>query len=91
MDETGFRIGVISRRSLVVTRKSVKAAYMANLEDRTLVTSVECVSVDGRVIPLLAILLNKVFLLWFHPNQMLDEYQTAYSDAGYNNSELALL
>jgi hypothetical protein len=65
MDETGFRSGVISRRSLVVTRKSVKAAYMANLEDRTLVTSVECVSVDGRVIPLLAILPNKVFYFGF--------------------------
>jgi hypothetical protein len=91
MDETGFRIGVISQSSLVVTRKAVKAAYMANPEDRTLVTSVECVSVDGRVIPPLAILPNKVFLPWFHPNQVPDEYQTAYLEAGYNNLELALL
>jgi hypothetical protein len=74
IDETSFRIGVISRRSLVVTRKLVKAAYIANPEDRTLVTSVECVSVNRRVIPSLAILPNKVFLPWFHPNQMLDEY-----------------
>jgi hypothetical protein len=31
--------------------------------ERTLITSVECVSVDGRVIPPLAILPQKVFML----------------------------
>jgi hypothetical protein len=91
MDETGFRIGVIHISSLVVTRKEVKKVYMANPMDRTLVTSVECVSTDGRTIPPLAILPQKVFMPWFHPNQMPDDYQTAHSDAGYNNSELALL
>jgi hypothetical protein len=59
--------------------------------DRTLVTSVEYVSINRQVIPPLAILPNKVLLPSFHPNQVPDEYYTAYSEAGYNNSELALL
>ena len=75
---------------MVCTRKEVKAAYMANPNDRELVISVECVLLTGQVIPLLAILPLKVFLPWFHPNQVPDEYQTAYSLLGYNNSELAI-
>jgi hypothetical protein len=90
MDETGFRVGVISRSSMVVTRKEVKKIYMANPMDRTLVTSVECVSADGRVIPPLAILPQKVFIPWFHESSVPDDYATAHSDCGYNNTELAL-
>lgn len=75
----------------MVTQKAVKAAYIANLEDQTLITFVECVSINGRVILPLAILPNKVFLPWFHLNQVLDEYQTAHLEARYNNLELALL
>jgi len=74
MDETGFLIGVIHISSLVVTRKEVKKVYMANPMDRTLVTSVECVSTDRRTIPPLAILPQKVFTLWFHPNWMPNDY-----------------
>jgi hypothetical protein len=62
MDETGFQVGVISRSSLVCTRKHVKNAYLANPNDRELVTSVECVSACSQVIPLLVILPMKVFL-----------------------------
>jgi hypothetical protein len=91
MDETGHQIGVILRSSLVVSRKEVRKVYIANPIDRTLVTSVECVSVRGRVIPPLAILPQKVFMPWFHQNSVPDEYTTAHSDAGYNNTELALL
>jgi hypothetical protein len=90
MDETGFRVGVISRSSMVCTRKAVKNVYLANPNDRELVTSVECISATGRVIPPLAILPAKVFLPWYHPNQLPDEYQTAHSASGYNNSELAM-
>jgi hypothetical protein len=32
-----------------------------------------------------------VHLAGFHPNQMLDDYLAAQSDAEYNNLELALL
>lgn len=57
MDKTGFQVGVILRYSLVVTRKAVKAAYIANPKDKILITFVKCVSVNSQVILLLVILL----------------------------------
>jgi hypothetical protein len=90
MDEIGFRVGCLSRKSLIVTRKEVKKAYLTNLEDRTLVTLVECISALGKLINPLVILLQKVFLLWFFPSLLPDKYQLAHSDSGYNNSEIAL-
>jgi DDE superfamily endonuclease len=75
---------------MVCTRKHVKIAYLANSNDQELVTSVKCALATSQVIPLLAILPIKVFLPWYHPNLLLDDYQTTHSSLGYNNSELAM-
>jgi hypothetical protein len=90
MDEIGFRVGCLSRKSLIVTRKEVKKAYLADPRDRTLVISVECISALGELLNPLFILLQKVFLPWFFLGLLLDDYQLAHSDSGYNNSEIAL-
>jgi hypothetical protein len=90
MDETGFRVGCLSRRSLIVTRKKVRKAYLTDPGDRTLVTSVECISASGKLLNPLVILPQKVYLPWFFPALPPDEYQLAYSNSGYNNSEIAL-
>ena len=90
MEETGFRVGCISRSSLVVTRKEVKKGYLASPEDRTLVTSIECVSRDGGLIDLVIILPQKCFIAWFYPETLPDSYQVTHSDSGYNNAKLGL-
>jgi hypothetical protein len=68
----------------------VKKVYIANPIDQTLVTLVKCVLVDRRVIPPLTILLQKVFIPWFHEKSVLDDYAIAHLDCGYNNTKLAL-
>jgi len=90
MDETGFRVGCISQSSLVVTRKEVKKAYLASPKDRTLITSIECVSRDRGLIDPVIILPQKCFIAWFYPKTLPDSYLVAHSNSGYNNAKLGL-
>jgi hypothetical protein len=90
MDESGFRVGVLEIRQMVITRKEVRACYMANPEVRTLVTSCECISGDGKQIPPGVIFPGKVFVPWMYPGILPPDWLIGYSDKGYNTAELGL-
>jgi trans-2-enoyl-CoA reductase len=55
MDETGFRIDC-GRAQLMITLDTRKSLRMTDSDNRDYITSVECISSDGEVIPPLIIL-----------------------------------
>lgn len=55
MDETGFRIGCGKSHS-VITRSARKNLYLSDAEDRDYITSIECISAGGYMLPPLLII-----------------------------------
>jgi hypothetical protein len=60
-DETGWRVGCLNGR-VVFTFPDVLAVYMASLETRESVTSIECISATGSYIPGFLILPGQLLL-----------------------------
>jgi hypothetical protein len=90
MDETGFRIGQGRRIDAVYTRYPGNAPSIDSASKRQLVTSVECISQDGWVLPPLLILPGEVQLRdWYELVDLPDGYILDHSTSGYINSELA--
>lgn len=46
IDETGFRVGCLGSQ-LVITHINTKTVYLADPDNREMVTSVECISAGG--------------------------------------------
>jgi hypothetical protein len=89
VDETGFRVGV-GRRHKVISRDPSKKVYMADADNRSHVTVVECVQADGTQIPPMVILPGKRHLERNFPPGLPNDVLMAVSDTGYNNDELSM-
>ena len=89
-DETGFRVGY-GRQQKVITKEDKARVVLEDPENRDFISSIECVSGDGSVIPNMIILSRKSHLEKFFLHNDLDgNVIVAISDTGYNNDELSL-
>jgi len=86
MDETGFRIGC-GRAQFVVTLDPNKSLCMTDPDNRTYLTSVECVSSGGWFIPPMLILAGVHIL---HKWGFNDDTLIGTSETGYSNDDLAM-
>jgi len=87
-DETGFRIGCLQSQ-LVFTRVENKAVYISDPENRELVTSMECISADGRSINPMIIMAGIVFKEKHFDNNLNGQTLLAMSESGYTNDMLS--
>lgn len=90
MDETGFRIGC-GRDPIVVTLDHRKPLRLTDPDNRDYITSVECISSVGDVIPPL-IIISGVHILhkWTEHNDLDGETLIGTSETGYSNDDLAM-
>ena len=89
-DETGFRIGC-GRGYTVVTLHKKKQIRLIDAENRDYITSVECVSADGWVIPLMLILAGvNILEKWALKNRIPGATLLGVSPTGYTNDELSM-
>lgn len=87
MDETGCRIGVAT--SQYVYSVGGRDVFVANANNRELVTLVECVNSGGYAIePMVIIKAKSLMEHWVV--DLPDNYLIAVSDTGYSNDQLAL-
>jgi hypothetical protein len=95
MDETGFRIGQGKRVEGVYTKypqRAPSASSIDSVSQRKLVTSVECISQDGWVLPPLIIMPGEVQMRdWYELVTLPPAYIIEMSSTGYINMELAYL
>ncbi len=89
MNETGFRIGC-GRAQLVVTLDPNKPLRMTDPDNRTYLTSVECVSSEGWFIPSMLILAGVHILHKWGFNDLNGETLIDTSETGYSNDDLAM-
>lgn len=89
-DETGFRVGC-GRQQKIITKEEKARVVLEDPENRDFISSIECVSSDGLVIPNMIILSGKSHLekLFLH-NDLDRNVTVAVSETGYNNDELSL-
>lgn len=90
MDETGFRIGC-GRTQVVISLNRRKSLRLMDPDNRDYITSVECISSAGDVIPPLLII-SGVHILhkWCQENDLDGETLIGTSETGYSNDDLAL-
>jgi hypothetical protein len=92
MDETGFCIGQGRRVDTIYTRYPDAVEAIHSSLSRVLVTSVECISIDGFVLPPLLIIPGVVQLEeWYTKTNIPDNYIIQTSDTGYTNREMTYL
>ena len=89
MDETRFRTGVGKAQWIISTHK-VKKFVMIDPDNRDYITSTECISAGGRVLPPLVILQRRLILDKWAYSDLNKDSVLAFSDSGYSNEELAL-
>jgi hypothetical protein len=89
MDETGFRIGVLNGK-IVIIYLNTKAIYLADPDNRELLTVIETVSAGGKAIILFLILKGKILLEEYFNNDLNTEIVFATSSTGYINDALSL-
>jgi DDE superfamily endonuclease len=89
MDETGYRTGC-GRSHLIITTRPEKRKFLLDPDNRQHITSMECVSASGYVLPSTIILpgvqmTHNWILSELDPSTVL-----AVSDTGYSNDEIQL-
>ena len=89
MDETGFRIGC-ERAHYVVTLDPIKPLRMTDPDNRDYITSVECISSGGAVIPPLIIISGAHVLHKWSENNLDGDTLFTTSESGYSNDDIAL-
>ncbi|PMD59612.1 uncharacterized protein K444DRAFT_529682, partial [Hyaloscypha bicolor E] len=89
MDETGFRIGVLNRK-IIIIRLNTKAIYLADSDNRELLTAIETISARGKVIALFLILKGEILVEAHFDNNLDTESVFATSFTGYINNALSL-
>ena len=90
MDETGFRIGC-GRDHWVMTLHKIEEIHLHDPDNRTYITSAECVSAMGVVIPSMLIFPGILILQrWCQENDLHGGTLLSTSDSGYSNDVLAL-
>ena len=70
-DETGFQIGVISGKKVLVP-KDATVAYFTDPENRELITSVKTLNYSGQKVPLMIIFAGAYHLRRYFKNNDLD-------------------
>jgi len=75
---------------MIITHHGNKQVYLANPDNRELITSVECISAGGFAIAPMIIMAGKVLLEKHFDNNMDDDVLFAISDTGYINSGFSL-
>ena len=89
MDETGFRIGVLNRK-IIIIYLNTKAIYLADPDNRESLTIIETVSARGEVIALFLILKGKILLEKYFNNNLNTKIVFATSFTRYINDALSL-
>jgi hypothetical protein len=89
MDETGFRIGVLNGK-IVIIYLNTKAVYLADSDNRESLTVIETVSAGGEAIVLFLILKGEILLEEHFNNDLDTESVFATSSTGYTNDVLSL-
>ena len=89
MDETGFRIRVLAGR-VVITHLTTKAVYLADPDNRELVTTVETICGDSTTIPPMLILKGEVLLKKYFDNDLKNDTLFTVSTSRYLNNELTI-
>jgi hypothetical protein len=84
----GFRIGCLSSQ-LVLTYSNVKAVYIADPDNRELITSIECISTRGiKSCPSFIIMAGALIKEKCFNNNLDPRIKFGMSDSGYSNDEL---
>jgi len=89
MDETGFRIGVLNGK-IVIIHLNTKAVYLADPDNRKSLTAIETVSAGGKAIIPFLILKGEILLEEHFNNDLNTESVFAISSTGYINNILSL-
>jgi hypothetical protein len=89
MDETGFRISVLNGK-IIIIYLNTKAIYLADPDNRELLTIIETISARGEVIILFLILKEEILLEEYLNNDLNTEIVFATSSTGYINNALSL-
>ena len=90
MDETGFRIGC-GRAQMVIIMNPKKPLRMMDSDNRDYITTVECISSGGEVIPSLIIISGvQILHKWCQENDLHDDILIGTSDSGYSSDDLAM-
>jgi hypothetical protein len=89
MDETGFRIGILNRK-IVIIYLNTKAIYLVDPDNRESLTIIETVSTRGEVIILFLILKGEILLEEYFNNNLNTEIVFATSSTRYINDTLSL-
>ena len=87
MDETGFRISCGIASCVVILNKT-KSLRFVNSNNRDYVTSVECINIEGWVLPLFVILKGVYILYKWDKNSLSENIVLAVSFTGYSNDQL---
>lgn len=80
---------VLTEGTTVITHVVTKAVYLSDPDNRESITSVECISAGGDVIPMI-IIAGKVMLEKHFENSLHSDTLLAVSESGYSNDVLGL-
>ena len=89
MDETGFRVGIPGGERVIVPR-AVKQLYTPSPENRISITIIEAVSAAGQTIAPILVVLGKIHMESWYPENLDGNELILLSETGYSNSQLAL-
>jgi hypothetical protein len=89
MDKTGFYIGVLNGK-IIIIYLNMKAVYLADPDNRELLTVIETVSAGSKAIVLFLILKGEILLEEYFNNNLNTELVFATSSTGYINDALSL-
>ena len=89
MDETGFHIGVLNGK-IIIIYLNTKAIYLADPDNRELLTLIETISARGKVIMLFLILKREILLEEYFNNDLNTKIVFAISFTRYINNALSL-
>jgi hypothetical protein len=89
MDETGFYIGILNGK-IVITHLNTKAVYLADPDNRELLTAIETVSARGEAITPFLILKGEILLEEHFNNDLNAETVFTTSSTRYTNDALSL-
>jgi len=90
MDEKGFVMGQAHKVKVIVRRGRRNPRYVQD-GNREMVTVIECISADGRVLPPLYIYKGSSHLVGWHTNvKIKDDATFAWSPKGWTDDKLGL-
>jgi hypothetical protein len=89
MNKTGFYIGVLNGK-IIIIYLNIKAIYLADPNNRELLTIIETISARGKAIIPFLILKGEILLEKYFNNDLNTELVFAISPTGYINNTLSL-